>query len=68
MVGRLAHPAEINDVARYPRLYKSEIRNTTCIRWPRSLYDQIESEAKLRGWSFSHMVRHLCEASVNGIE
>lgn len=68
MVGRLAHPTEVNDVARYPRLYKSDIRYTRCIRWSKSLHDQIDAEAIRRGWSFSRMVRHLCEASIDGIE
>lgn len=38
------------------------------IRFPESLFQQILAEATQREWSFSHMVRFLCEASVNGIE
>lgn len=68
MVNKAAHPVEINHVARYDRLYEGPTRTTSCIRWPRELHDQIEAEAKLRGWSFSAMVRHLCEASIEGIE
>jgi len=32
------------------------------------LFNQIHAEARRRHWTFSHMVRHLCEASINGIE
>ena len=38
------------------------------IRFPDKLYHEIVAEAKKREWSFSHMVRHLCEASIEGIE
>lgn len=31
------------------------------------LHAQIAGEALKRGWTFSHMVRHLCEASIEGI-
>ena len=32
------------------------------------LFEQISKEALRREWGFSHMVRHLCEASIEGIE
>ena len=32
------------------------------------LHEQIRLEAVKRRWTFSHMVRHLCEASIEGIE
>ena len=32
------------------------------------LFQQILAEAKSRQWTFSHMVRFLCEASIEGIE
>lgn len=32
------------------------------------LFGQILNEANRRGWTFSAMVRHLCEASIEGIE
>ncbi len=38
------------------------------IRFPDPLYFAILAEATKREWSFSHMVRHLCEASIEGIE
>jgi hypothetical protein len=43
-------------------------RRSIEIRFSEPLYAAILAEAKLREWSFSHMVRHLCEASINGIE
>lgn len=43
-------------------------RVRTSIRWTKSLHTQIKAEAKHRGWSFGRMVRHLCEASIEGIE
>lgn len=33
-----------------------------------ALAKQIHDEATLRKWSFARMVRHLCEASISGIE
>lgn len=38
------------------------------ITFPEELFEQIKAEAEQRGWTFSHMVRHLCEASIEGIE
>lgn len=32
------------------------------------LFDQIKVEAVRRGWTLAHMVRHLCEASIDGIK
>lgn len=29
---------------------------------------QIKAEADRRGWAISRMIRHLCEASIEGIE
>lgn len=38
------------------------------IRFPEPLFQLILKEAAQREWSFSHMVRFLCEASIEGIE
>lgn len=38
------------------------------IRFPDELFHKIEAEAKRREWSFAHMVRHLCEAAIDGVE
>lgn len=43
-------------------------RRAVEIRWPEPLFQAIYNEASSRGWSFSHMVRFLCEASIDGIE
>lgn len=32
------------------------------------LHEQIRLAAVKQGWTFAHMVRHLCEASIDGIE
>lgn len=47
-----------------PQFHKTAIR---CY-FPPELFNQIQAEAAKRGWSFSHMVIHLCEASIDGIE
>ncbi len=38
------------------------------LRLPVPLYNQILTEAAKREWSVSRMIRHLCEASIEGIE
>ncbi len=38
------------------------------VSFTKELFDQISAEALRREWGFSHMVRHLCEASIDGIE
>ncbi len=38
------------------------------VSFTQELFDQISKEALRREWGFSHMVRHLCEASIEGIE
>ena len=45
----------------YGRLY-------TKIRFTDDLYFKIKEEAKQHNWPFARMVRHLCEASIDGIE
>lgn len=39
-----------------------------CVWFNAELHKHILKEAKSRKWTFSHMVRHLCEASIEGIE
>lgn len=62
------------DTFRYHRRCRptvGEVRNKhkrLTINFPAELFDQINDEAKLRGWAFSSMVVHLCEASIEGIE
>lgn len=68
MVNKAAHPLEINDLATFRRFNPPKARYGKAIRWPKPLHDQIMAEAVKRGWSFSRMVRHLCEASIDGIE
>lgn len=43
-------------------------RRHVSIEFATPLFEQILAEAKSRGWSFARMVRHLCEASIDGIE
>ncbi len=38
------------------------------VSFTEELYNKIAKEASRREWGFSHMVRHLCEASIEGIE
>lgn len=38
------------------------------IRFYPTLFEKIRAEAIKRSWSFSRMVNHLCEASIDGIE
>lgn len=44
--------------------------NRICIkiRFNEELFELVQTEALKREWSFSRMVRHLCEASIEGIE
>lgn len=44
--------------------YRREVKIVFSI----GLFDKILTEAKSREWSFGRMVRHLCEASIDGIE
>lgn len=41
---------------------------TTTVTLMPSLFHQIQSEARSRGWSFNRMVIFLCDASIDGIE
>ncbi len=70
MSNKPANPSEINDRMDRPRVgnHFNKGRRTVEIRWPEPLFKAILAEATLRGWSFSRMVRHLCEASIEGIE
>ena len=57
-------------VGRWPR-YKGQRRNGRPyigVRFPETLMSQIILEAKRRQWSVAHTIRHLCEASIEGIE
>lgn len=52
-------------------LYKGQRRNGRPyigVRFPEALMNQIIEEAKRRQWSVAHTIRHLCEASIEGIE
>lgn len=37
------------------------------VRFSVELFQQIHNEATVRGWPIARMVRHLCEASIEGI-
>lgn len=73
MTGRAADPVAINDFHR-PIDYQAQGqrikggRRAVVVAFPEPLLDQIRAEAIKRGWSVSRMVRHLCEASIEGIE
>lgn len=41
---------------------------SACVCFNAELFDQILAEATSRGWTLSHMVRFLCEASIDGVE
>lgn len=51
-----------------PKGHKRYKRRVISIYFPPELFTQIDKEAKRRGWPFSDMVVHLCEASIEGIE
>ena len=68
---RKATPDQVYPYRRYVTNYHPNIRNgkpCVTIRFTAELHKQINAEAQKRGWSFSQMVRHLCEASIEGIE
>ncbi len=72
MVNKPIHPSEINDYTKpFFLIAKGSARDTgrrdTKIAFPEALFNQIRDEAIKRGWSFARMVRHLCEASIEGI-
>lgn len=48
----------------YNRHGKKEVKVTLGTE----LFEQIRAEAYSRGWGVARMIRHLCEASVDGIE
>lgn len=61
---------ERNETTKVPK-----VRNGRCktganqsVWFNHELYDQVRAEAISRGWTFGRMVRHLCEASIEGIE
>ncbi len=70
MSNKPPHPTEINDMDLGPKVGNHFKKGRRCveIRWPEPLFKAILAEATTRGWSFSRMVRHLCEASIEGIE
>lgn len=49
-------------------LRKNSRRRNIEVGFPKPLLDQIVAEAVKRGWSVCRMIRHLCEASIEGIE
>lgn len=71
MVNKSPHPGEINDLSGIHTTAQGRFRHNrrvVDVGFPTGLYEQIKAEANLRQWSFAHMVRHLCEASIGGIE
>lgn len=71
MVNRPLDYAMINEISvANPRVGTriKKGRRTVEIRWPEPLFLAVKAEADKREWSFGHMVRHLCEASIDGIE
>lgn len=60
------HRSERNEATR-AKGYRSDKGVEQCIYFNPELHEQIRQEAVRRGWTFSHMVRHLCEASIEGI-
>lgn len=72
MVNRAAQSDLMNDMNRWSRPggkhYRRKGRFNVHIAFPDPLYLQILAEATQRQWSFAHMVRHLCESSIDGIE
>lgn len=55
------------EVTRATGHVRGKLRQTSVV-FNQELFDQIKAEALSRGWTFGHMVRHLCEASIEGIE
>ena len=52
-------------------LWKGQHRNGrpfVGVRFPQPLFEKILKEATNREWSMAHMIRYLCEASIDGIE
>lgn len=71
MVNKPREPDGINELAFVPCAAKGTIREGRLrfeIAFSPKLADKIRTEATLRGWSFGRMVRHLCEAAIDGIE
>lgn len=70
MVNKSPLLSEVNDMDCAPKVgqHFKKGRRAVEIRWPEPLFQAILSEATSRSWSFSRMVRHLCEASIEGIE
>lgn len=60
--------AERNEPTRAKGTKVSSRSIEQCIWFNNELHEQIRAEAVQRGWTFSRMVRHLCEASIEGIE
>lgn len=50
------------------RGHSNRDRRVHSVWFNEELSKQIAEEARRRSWSFSHMVRFLCEASIEGIE
>ncbi len=72
MVNRPAHSGEINEFDR-PWLAQAKGRRRgnrflIYVGFSEGLFNQIRTEAARREWTMAHMVRHLCEASIEGIE
>lgn len=71
MVNRPADPFSISEQCRNCKPangYRRKGRKAAEVLFDSMLHEQIRQEAISRGWSFSRMVRHLCDASIEGIE
>lgn len=65
-------PAQRDQIADFstwkpPKLREGKRLSVTVV-FPDGLYKQMLKEAIKRQWSMAHLIRHLCEASIEGIE
>lgn len=68
---RVADPDQVHEYKRYRGTstpYMRYKKPKKMITFTVGLHKQIDDEARSRSWTFSRMVRHLCEASIEGIE
>lgn len=63
-------PTTIHDYTRAKpsRGYNRYGKKLVKVSFGTELFEQIRKEAAERGWGVARMVRHLCEASIEGIE
>lgn len=65
MVGRLGVEYNKKSPAEGTKDFRQKRIN---VRFPEELWKQMRLEALSRGWGMQRMIRHLCEASIEGIE